>query len=237
MTLRARTTVLAFVAHLLVLKLCCAEYNAQQQQQQQHQQQQQVRDEMNQFVNTVKHAVDDAESAANKKDVVDLGQSLAMLEKKFSSLRAALAQELGAKAPNLASNNQVAKELMEKSTNLVQGVVTQREELRRLSSDVKQVDSAIRALKEGLSKFEGEVSDLHRVVADLHVSHNEMSAVHDEAKDKLKEVVADAHAMAQSKTHGVLYFLVAMEVAAFVVFLYFKRPASSLAHKAYGKFG
>ncbi|PXF44660.1 hypothetical protein BWQ96_05602 [Gracilariopsis chorda] len=229
-----RATLLVFVAHALLLTLCSAELSAQQQQQQQ---QQQVRDEMNEFVNTVKHAVNEAESASNKKDVVDLGQSLAMLEKKFSSLRSALAQELGAKAPNLASNNAVAKELMDKSTNLVQGVVTQREELRRLSSDVKQVDSAIRALKEGVKKFETEVSDLHRVVADLHVSHNEMSAVHDEAKEKLKEVVADAHHMAQTSTHSLLYILVAAEVAGFVLYLYVKRPASSFAHKAYGKFG
>ncbi|KAI0558345.1 hypothetical protein FGB62_216g025 [Gracilaria domingensis] len=201
------------------------------------QQQQDVRNRMNEFVDTVRHAVDDAEAASKKRDVVDLGQSLSMLEAKFSSLRSALAHELGARAPQFASNNEVAKQIMDKSSGLVQGVVSQREELRRLSSDVKEVDSAIRALREGLTTFEKDVGELHRVIADLHVSHNEMSLLHDDTKEKVKEVVADAHQMARTSTHWILYLVIILELGAFVGYMYFKKSGGTLAHKAYGKFG
>ncbi|CAN8064793.1 unnamed protein product [Agarophyton chilense] len=200
-------------------------------------QQKQVRDRMNEFADTMRHAVDDAEAANKKKDVVDLGQSLNLLETKFASLRSALAHELGARSPQFESNNQVAKQIMDKSSGLVQGVVSQREELRRLSSDIKEVDSAIRALREGLTTFEKDVGELHRVIADLHVSHNEMSSVHDETKEKLKEVVADAHHIARTGTHWVLYLIIILELGVFVGYLYYKKPVGTLAHKAYGKFG
>lgn len=81
---------------------------------------------------------------------------------------------------------------------------------------MKKMESAIRTLKEGLFIFNGDVADLHCVVPDRYESHNEMSAVHDEAKYMRKEVAADKHAITERKMHGVLSFLFAMESAAFV---------------------
>lgn len=199
---------------------------------------QDVRNRMNEFVDSVKDAVKEAESANNKREVVDLGQSLHLLESKFASLRSALSQELGAKSSKLVSHSGASKELMDQSTDLVRGVVSQREELRRLSSDVKEVDSAVRALRAGLDNFEKDVAELGKVMSDLHVSHNELTATHDETKERMREVIADRNDKhMRGGGHGFLVFALLVEIVIFVAFLYFKRPGGALAHKAYGKFG
>ena len=196
-----------------------------------------MQNRMKDMVHAVEGAVHDAEAAKSNREVVDLGQSLHLLETKFSGLREALAQELGAKSSKMHSHSGVARELMDQSTDLVKGIVNQREELRRLSSDVKEVDSAIRALREGLNTFEKDVNDLNRLAGDLHVSHNELSVTHEEARDRVREVIVDVEGSKNSSSHGLLYAAILIEFAVFVGFLYFKRPGGALAHKAYGKFG
>lgn len=198
---------------------------------------------MDELVDSVKHAVEDAEAAGRKREVVDLGQTLHLLESKFAGLRTALQQELGGKAAKFASHGNVAKELMDRSTDLVHGIVGQRDELRRLARDLKEVDSAIRAIREGMVNFEREVSDLSKVIADLHVSHNELTDAHEETKSSVQELMADSTNLGPggkkgaSSTHALLYLLVMAEIAILVLYLYMKRPGSSMAHKAYGKFG
>lgn len=193
---------------------------------------------MDDLVDSVKEAVHEVDAAGQKREVVDLGQSLHLLEKKFTSLRSALAHELGAKATSMTSNSAVARNLVDRSTELVKGVVVQRDELQHLISDVKEVDSAIRSLKDGLSNFEKDVTELDRVIGDLHLSHNELTATHEEAKDRLHEVMRDAgQTSTNASSHSMFYLALLVEIAAFVGFLYLKRRGGTLAHKAYGKFG
>lgn len=202
------------------------------------QQQQEVHARMNEMVDSVKEAVREADAAGDKKEVVDLGQSLSLLESKFSGLRAALAQELGVSAEKMAGQTTTARELMEKSTELVKSVVSQREELRRLSTDLRETDSAIRALREGLDKFEREMSNLNRIMGDVHQSQNEISASHDEIKGRVSAVI-QGHGKASrvSSWHWMMYVLLVGEMVAFGAFCYLKRPGRATVHKVYGKFG
>lgn len=194
---------------------------------------------MDDLVDTVKQAVHNVETAGEKKEVVDLGQSLHLLETKFAGLRAALSAELGAKASKFTSHEQVSKDLMARSSDLVRGIVEQREELKKLAGDVKEVDSAIRAFREGLLDFERDAAELAKIVSDLHASHKELHAAHQEARTSVKEMITDPHYNKNIKggKHGMFYVLLLVEIAVFVAFLYFKRPGSAAAHKAYGKYG
>lgn len=196
-----------------------------------------MRHRMNDLVDSVKGAVHDAESAGKKREVVDLGQSLHLLESKFSGLRQALQQELGVKSSTLASSSAVATELVDRSNTLIRNIVSQREDLRKLAGDVKEVDSAIRALREGLSKFERDASELNKLMGELHVSHNELRSAHEEAHSSVKELMADSHEVVRKSTHGLFYAILLLEIASLVAFVYFKRPGGQLSHKAYGKFG
>lgn len=135
----------------------------------------------------------DAEAASKKREVLDLGQSLHLLETKFSGLRAALQAEMGAKSSKFVSHANVAKDLMDRSGELAKSIVSQREELRKLSGDITEVDSAIRALREGLTSFERDAAELSKLMGQLHVSHSELRSAHEEARSSVREMMADTN--------------------------------------------
>lgn len=201
-------------------------------------QQKDVHDRMHELMDSVKDAVRDADAAVDKRQVVDLGQSLHLLETKFSGLRSALSHELGASKEQIKSQSTVSKQLMDKSSDLVRGIVAQREELSRLSSDIREMESTIRALREGLHTFDREMADLNSILSEVHQTHHELSTSHDEIKSRVKTVIDVAStANKPSPTHRFLVIAVVVELCAFVIFIYFKRSSRSAAHKAYGKFG
>lgn len=196
----------------------------------------QMHRQMDDLVSSVKSAVEDLDS---KREVVDLGQSLHLLETKFSSLRAALSAEVNSRSKQFTSNANVAKELMDRAADLVRGTIAQRDEIKKLSSDVKQVDSAIRAFKEGVVNFERDAKELERIVQDLHLSHNDLQLSHEEAKSSVRDLITEhgKRSKSSSSTHWWFWVLLMIEVMLFVGFLYIRRPASTFAHKAYGKYG
>lgn len=201
-------------------------------------QQREVHDRMYELMDSVKDAVRDADAAVDKRQVVDLGQSLSLLETKFSGLRAALSHELGASKDKIKSQSTVARELMDTSADLVRGIVAQRQELSRLAGDIREMESAIRALREGLHTFDREMTDLNSILSDVHQIHHELSASHDEIRSRVKSVVKDGSAAYKpSPTHRYLVIAVVVELGAFVLFIFLKRSSRSAAHKAYGKFG
>lgn len=193
-----------------------------------------VHNRMNELVDSVKEAVHDADAAVDKRQVVDLGQSLQLLETKFSGLRAALAHELGASSAGIAGHADVSRQLSEKSTELVQSIIAQREELRKLSGDIRETESAIRALREGLETFDREMAGLHHTSTDLHNAHGELQAMHDDAKNRIQFLASRPIASSSNK---LLFAIVFIEIAAIVVYVVVKRPGRTTAHKMYGKFG
>lgn len=200
--------------------------------------QREVHDRMHDLVDSVKDAVRDADAAVDKKQVVDLGQSLHLLEAKFSGLRAALAHELGASKDKAVSHAAVSRDLMEKSTELVRGVVSQREELTRLSGDLRELDSAIRAIREGLHTFEREMADLNNMMSDVHRTHHELSASNEEIKSRIDSVVKESTRLIKPSTsQRWLVVAIIVELCAFTAFIYLKRFGRFTSHKAYGKFG
>lgn len=192
---------------------------------------------MKELVDSVHQAVGEADAASKNKKIVDLNHSLSLLESKFAGLRAALSKELGAKAQTMTGHSESSKELMNKSSELVQRVIAQRKELSTLASDIAQIDSAVRAIRESLSVFEKDAKDLEGLVTDLHRHHEEMSLWNKDAKMAVTEISSKQRAGKISKSHMFLSIAIIAEVVAFVGFLYFKSNGSAAAHKAYGKFG
>lgn len=197
-----------------------------------------VHHRMDDLVDSVKNAVHDADSVGHKREVVDLGQTLHLLETKFAGLRTALEAELGTKADKFSSHHAVAKDLMDRSSELVQGIVTQREELRKLQADIKEIDSAVRAIKEGMVTFERDSAELSKIMSEVHESHNDITEQHSDTKHAMNNLFESTKQSKGGMGPSMFWYILLMaEVAIFVLFLYLKRPASSMAHKAYGKFG
>lgn len=193
---------------------------------------------MNDLVDSVKGAVKDADAATDRRQVVDLGQSLHLLETKFSGLRNALAEELGASKHKLSSQSTAASDIMDRSTDLVKGVISQREELRQLASDLRETDSAIRALKDSLHNFDEEMKDLNDIMGDVHHKHVSISNSNDRLKYRLGAVTHEYRAGKRLPLlHKALIALIFVEAIAIVVFIYLKLAGRPSARKPYGKFG
>lgn len=208
--------------------------------QQQQQQHQPLHERMDDLVGSVKEAVKNADAAADKHQVVDLGQSLHLLEAKFSGLRAALAEELGASKEKLSSHSASAQQLMERSTELVRSVVAQRDDLKKLSSDMREIDSAIRAIREGLDTFDREMDLLNKVASEVHDTHEEISMSHDRLRSRVSRFASDGlrKASAQNPIARWLLIISVLEIIFVGIFLFLKRSASRPGmRKAYGKFG
>lgn len=247
---RAWRGIVAAATSLLAFSCLVCAVLAQAQQQKQ-QEQEKVRGEMNEFVDSVKNAVKEAELASDNKEVLDLGQSLRLLEEKFSGLRAAISQEMGSKSDNFISHADVSKTLIVRTTSLIEDTVKQREELKKLVTDVKDVDAAIAKLKEGLREFDTDISQLNMLLSDLHISHNELYNMHGEVRSAVVELAEDGDIHHESgkfsKSHRIFYGLLLVELGAFVGYLYLKRQSilgaggfaglsGKSSSKHYGKF-
>lgn len=211
-----------------------------QQHQQQQQQHQQLHERMDDLVGSVKDAVKDVDAAADKNQVVDLGQSLHLLETKFSTLRAALAEEFGVSKEKLHAHTTSANTLLDKSTELVRTVVDQREDLKKLSGDMKEIDSAIRALQEGLRTFDREVSQLNRLISDVHDTHREITSTHDQIRSRMNIFAVDSLRRSRNQIPAARWLLIIsiVEIAVVAGYIFYKRsPSRPGARKAYGKFG
>lgn len=191
----------------------------------QQQQQQDVHQQMNELVDTVKQAVTEADKASlDKKQVVDIGQSLTLLETKFSNLRSALAAELGVSKGKIAGTSQVSKQLMDRSSELVRSVVSQREEIAKLSTDIRQLDDVLRTLKDGLLTFEHDVKDLGTSIHDLHSGTRDLGYSHDEIKGRIHSIVDDGkHVINKNdnnKSHRFVVIVIVIELFLFAFIVY-----------------
>lgn len=206
--------------------------------QQQHHHQH-LHEQMDDLVGSVKDAVKNADSAADKRQVVDLGQSLHLLESKFSGLRAALAEELGVSKEKMSSHSATAQQLMDKSTELVRSVVSQRDELKRLSGDMREIDSAIRSLREGLETFNREMTLLNKIAGEVHDTHGEVSSSHDRLRSRVNLLAFDSLRKARQKNPVALWLVtIAIVEVVIIAVIYFKQSSSRPGmRKAYGKFG
>ena len=140
--------------------------------------QQQLHERMNDLVEGVQGAVRDADAATGSggnRQVVDVGQSLTLLESKFANLRLALAHELGSSKMKINSHTESSKQLMERSTELVRTIINQRQELMRMSTDIRELDSSIRALRDGLHMFDSEMATMADMIEHLHQSHSDLT--------------------------------------------------------------
>lgn len=206
---------------------------------------------MNELVDTVHGAVHDADAASapatgEHRQVVDVGQSLTLLETKFNNLRMALASELGVSKAKLGDHAQTSKQLLDHSTELVRSVISQREELSRLTTDIRDLESTIRALRDNLHSFDSDMASLSDVVDHLHQSHADLTESHHDVKHQLGQVRKNTKASVSSSKRSApaarsqrwLVIILIIETLGAAAFLFSKRNSSRASFKAYGsKFG
>lgn len=199
-----------------------------------------VRHEMDSLVDGVKQAVRDAEKVRGHHEVLDLGQSLHLLEHKFAGLKAAIAHEMGTKLSNSESHSEAAKGMIESTSKLLEDVAGYRQDMQKLLVSVRDIDDSIRAIKSGMGTFDKEVQDMNRLLADLHISTNELYENHqssnvalDESAQHLDETRGKNKG---GKSHKWYFLVLLIEVAGVAFFVYTKRNNMPSA-KHYGKFG
>lgn len=202
-----------------------------------------VRHEMDSLVEGVKKAVGEAGRARDHKEVLDLGQSLHVLEHKFAGLKAAIAHEMGTKLPEGQSHGELAKSMIDSSTKLIEDVSRYRVDMQRLMVSMRSIDDSLAAIKDGMQSFDKEVDDMNRLLADLHVRTNELHENHHSSNVALEMSAqhlsedATRHSGASRGSHKFYYFLLAAEIIAVAYYIYTKRNALPSSAKHYGKFG
>lgn len=224
----------------LLLLTLLALVRAQAQQPDALQQAQQARAElqarMKDLVDSVEDAVGEAKEASKNREVVDLGQSLHLLETKFAGLRSALSAQVDEKSKNIKSHSTISQEITKGSASLVNQLAKQRNELTQLVSDLDHVDISVHDLLGNLDDFDVDMVKLNKVVKDLHINHEEIEYDHKDTHSIIREIT-EKSANNSSNSHVFLSVIMLVEMALLVAFLYYKRNASAMKHKAYGKFG
>ncbi len=200
-----------------------------------------VRHEMESLVDGVKDAMRNAGRARDHKEVIDLGQSLHILEHKFAGLKQAIAHELGTKLPAALSHSEESKRMLESTSRLLDDVAAYRQDMQKLMVSVREIDDSLRAVKEGMATFDQEVDTMNRLLADLHVRTNELHENHQTSSHQLEETtkhVEKHHLDGAKRSYRWYYLILVIEVAAVAYYLYSKRDALPKASaKHFSKFG
>lgn len=195
-----------------------------------------VRHEMGEFVDSVKQAMQEVQGARSKKEVLDLGQSLHMLEHKFAGLKAAIAHEMGTRLPHAASHTETSKELVSTSARLLEDVAGYRGDMQRLLVNMREIDDAIRTIRDGMNIFDQEVQEMNRLLADLHVRTINVHETHTGVRSAIRDATEE-HSLTSRTSSGSarwVYIVIVIEIAAVAAF-YYRKSASTTKH--YGKFG
>lgn len=184
-----------------------------------------VQHEMDDLVEGVRHAVDDAKRAHDHKEVLDLGQSLHMLEHKFAGLKAAISQEMGSRATPVRQHTEESKQMVEAASKLLDEMAGYRSDMEKLLGHMREIEDNINAAKAGMADFDKTVDDLSRLVQSAHIAHDELQEQHQESHAHVDEVAhAWALASGQKSGHHKWYMLIlVLEVAGVAYWLYTKR--------------
>lgn len=199
-----------------------------------------VRHEMDNLVDGVKDAMRTAQRVHDHKEVVDLGQSLHLLEHKFAGLKQAIAHELGTKLPTTMNHNDESKRLIESSSRLLDDVAAYRAEMQRLMGSVREIDDSIRAIRDGMASFDQEVDEMNRLLAEVHVKTNDLHENHQATGHQMGEAgrLVQGVLKPASGSYKWYYLILIMEIAAVAYFFHTKGVSLPRANgKQFGKFG
>lgn len=178
-------------------------------------------------------AADAAVGAAHaKRDVVDLGASLRLVEERFSALRSSLLSEMGADtasagataAGKAADLQRHARELTTKGGEMIRKLAASRAQVHAVLAEVRTMDGATTRLREGVAKLEGEIAELGAVIGQAHTDNNVLFSAHHELRASVKEANWRAAALPGASAQLTRlhiprwYYIVLAEFAVLLVF-------------------
>lgn len=190
-----------------------------------------VQAEINRLNEAIKHAETDSQNSHSKKDVVDLGASLRIVEDRFAGLRSALLAEVGGANNNQAAGatsgmREHAQDLSARATEMVQKLSKSRSEVHSVLAEVRTMDTATAELKAAITKLEAEIANLGKTVQQAQVDSHVLASAHAD----LRETVRDVHSKSSTSLQNARtssfvpkwYYVVFLEFFALVLFAAYK---------------
>lgn len=172
-------------------------------------------------------------AAHEKKDVVDLGASLRLVEGRFAGLRTALLSEMGSTdsggGGGVANSASVAlkghaDELTNKGGELINKLGNSRAQVHAVLGELRTMDSATAELKKAIVSLEVEIADLGKTLGQAHVDNSVLFSAHSDLRDAVHDVHSRAAVLpdaTQSLRAGMVpkwYYLVFLEFGALLLF-------------------
>lgn len=183
-----------------------------------------INEEMDSLVDGVRKAVQDAERSKSGKEVLDLGQSLHILEHKFAGLKAAIAHQMGTKLNSPAAHSEEAKQMVDTATKLLDEMAMYRTDMEHLLDSLRDIESGIGEAKSGMSDFDREVDDMNRLLKKLHVATDQLQDNHDHIHGAIEDnnLMMESH-VAKGGHHFWFMLVLLVEAAAVCYFIYSKK--------------
>lgn len=191
-----------------------------------------VQAEIDRLKEAVRHAETDAQNSHSKKDVVDLGASLRIVEDRFAGLKSALLSEMGGfgdsgkASEGSAALKQHAEELSSRGAEMVQKLSKSRSEVHAVLAEVRTMDSATAELKGAITKLETEIADLGKALQQAHVDSHVLASAHSELRETVRDVHSRSSNSVQSSRHSSFipkwYYVVFIEFVTLLLFASYK---------------
>jgi hypothetical protein len=207
----------------------------------------QVREQLDDFLESVGHVSSDAKATHDKKDVVDLSQSLRLVEDKFTGLRRALLSELGVAAEKdpagAAALHGHTQDLVTAGNELIQRMGRARHDVQALVQESREVDEIMAQVRASLTKMENELSLLHNGLHQVQLDSSVVRDVHLSLRNSIDHVQAQTdHVVEVHGNHYAFipkwYYVVLAEMFALGGFVLYKRYRLKSRHgNKYSKLG
>lgn len=188
-----------------------------------------VRGELDDFVAGVKKAWDEEHAAKDHKDVVDLGQSLHLLESKFAKLKDTIfRQYIEGKSgkDGGASGVVIDTSEIEKTTSmLVHKIIAQQGDVGQIQTDVQMLEHTVKTLTDNLKRLEQDIGKATKILGKLDSSQEELRETADRHYDTLThhgDHIEDMTLVAGTG-HTKFYYLIVFEMIALALFAFIRR--------------
>lgn len=169
-----------------------------------------LRAQLSKLVESVEHAAGDAKAAHEKRDVVDLGASLRLMEDKFGALRNALLSDMGLAVSKAGSGSNAMKEhaqdLAEKGTSILSRLGSSRSEIHSMLNEIRTLDTTMAELRQGLKRMEEELHDLKTVLTQAHMDNGLLHGAHNDLRNAVAEATERTAILAGSRPDSGVQF-------------------------------
>lgn len=210
-----------------------------------------VYDEYESFVEGVESVMGDQRAAASKRDVVDLGQSLHLLDTKFEHLKESLYEQMvtaaarrGSKGKGaaVAEGQALARKVKSKYTNVrtiardvLDLMASNAQAVEHVSETMTGLEKVVGELQKNLEQHHKEVTELGNSVKRLHDSSHSLMDTHASSSHAALSAAQKSTSALQSgamPSSTKIYFLLLVEMAGLCGFALFRRRRSRVKYSA-----